>query len=248
MFARSLSSLRWLRRLLLAVVVTGSWTLANAAVYRGVWDPAYGPDFPNLGWGGSADFFVPESCIPSGDGVVLNNPFLWLPNCAGQAVVTSAQVQLYNLTGLPAVSATLDFDESTLDIIKLSFEDGNLDQLLTTPSAFVSPDGGYPGSLGVSSTTEFSLIFTLDTFLTRGGGPRLVWRDCGPSESEEYMAYSTNYRPPRCAGGINSNAAGNRPTFTITRVPEPATLGLVGVALASAASVGARRRRRSAAA
>ena len=41
---------------------------AQAAVYSGNWDPAYGGMFPNLGWKASATFDAPASCLGQADG------------------------------------------------------------------------------------------------------------------------------------------------------------------------------------
>lgn len=74
-----------------AAALAGALSLcstAQAAVYVGTWDPAFGADFPDLGWRGSAMVYVPSTCLPAGT-VVINNTV-----CLGQALVQSAQVEL----------------------------------------------------------------------------------------------------------------------------------------------------------
>src|SRR4029453_15640182 len=53
-----------LSMVLLTVAATlGSVGTAQAALYTGKWDPAYGAIFPNLGWEASAVFDVPAPCL-----------------------------------------------------------------------------------------------------------------------------------------------------------------------------------------
>jgi len=112
---RTSSLLRWLRPLLLVVTLCAG--AAQAAVYRGVWDPLYGAPFTNLGWRGTAEYYVPEGCISSGTEVVNN-----ASGCDGQAQVTSAQVEFYDTTDAGQETiATLIFDPNSLMISALSF-------------------------------------------------------------------------------------------------------------------------------
>ncbi|MCW5634780.1 MAG: PEP-CTERM sorting domain-containing protein [Rubrivivax sp.] len=203
---------RWLGRIVLVAAAVGG--SAQAAVYRGVWDPAYGAPFTNLGWRGTADYFVPDTCLPGGT-VDLDNTY----DCAGAAIVTSAEVEFYdvNAGGQPTL-ATLVFDPQSLIIGTLRFVSGELTQLTTTNSNYLAPDADL-SAFGVSWNTEFSLLFTLD-------GPRLAWRECYYSDYH----YSTHHYPPKCASGLNDNQQFPA-TFTITQVPEPGTLALAALAL-----------------
>ena len=62
---------------------------AQAAIYTGNWDPAYGASFEGLGWKGTASFFIPDACLASSG---------WIANtdgCAGGGMqVLGANVQL----------------------------------------------------------------------------------------------------------------------------------------------------------
>jgi hypothetical protein len=192
---------------LLAAAVAGS---ARAATYSGVWDPAFGAPFTGLGWRGTATFFVPDTCDPSGTAVISNSPL-----CGGNAIVTSAQVELYNdaAAGDPTV-ATLTFNPASMIIDTMSFVSGQLDQLTTSYSNFVNPPENL-SAFGVGSSVEFALFFDISAL----SGPHLLWRNCVESSFE-----------PICTSGIN-DAAQFPPEFTITSVPEPGTLALVCIGL-----------------
>jgi len=202
----------WIRRLtLMLAVFSGS---ANAALYTGVWDPTYGNPFNNLGWRGTAEYFVPDTCVPGGT-IDISNSI----DCSNAAIVTQAQVEFYDITagGQPTIS-TLVFNPASLIIGTLRYVSGDLTQLTTSSSNYVAPVEDL-SAFGVSSNTEFSLFFTLD-------GPRLAWQEC---YGYEYR-YSTHHYPPECSSGVN-NAAEFPATFEITRVPEPGTLALACLAL-----------------
>jgi len=207
---------RWLRRLaVLSVFVGGS---ANAAIYTGVWDPPYGSPFTNLGWRGTTDYFVPDTCLPVGTAVIDN-----FADCGGAATVTAAQVQFYDASVGPSAPtlATLLFNPASIVIIDLSFVSGALDNLSTSGSDFELPSADL-SAFGVGYATEFSLFFTL------GDGPRLEWRDCSYYGERSYTHYPSE---PECSFGLNDNVTFPVTDFTITRVPEPGTLALATLAL-----------------
>lgn len=212
------SALGWVRHL--AVMAAALAGTAHAAVYSGVWDPAYGSPFTGLGWRGTATYFVPDSCEPGGTAIIYNSP-----TCSGNAAVTSAQVVLYDdtMAGDPPV-ATLNFTPSSMVIGTMSFVSGDLKQLTTGVSNYINPTEDL-SAFGVGSGVEFALFFDMneDPALS---GPRLLWRDCTCLVAA--TAYYDN-DGPRCVGGIN-DAAQFPPQFEITRVPEPGTLALVGAA------------------
>lgn len=222
MLQRSHSPLGWLRGALVAVAAACTWCTANAAAYTAVWDPAYGAGVPGMGWAGRAEFDIPDTCIPgSGSGYQIVLDTVLSPSCGNQARVTSAEVDLYRLSDNSPLS-TLNFTSSWLflNVLALQFDDGALEQAVTTPSQLESAGFADVG-MGVSAGTYFQLLFTLD-------GPRLLeWYCRGYSCSKQSINDNENFRPD----------------FRVSRVPEPATLALVGIALAAAASGGMRRRR-----
>ncbi len=82
-----------------ATIVLCSAGPAQAAVYKGIWDPTYGTPFPNLGWKGEAFFDVPASCISQA------------ADWYGNTGVCS---------GLQVLSGTLSFYNASLDPLGLS--------------------------------------------------------------------------------------------------------------------------------
>jgi hypothetical protein len=192
---------RSVRQSAIALLVTVFSSSGQAAIYTGNWDPAYGAPFTGLGWRGTADLFVPSACQPSGTADVDN-----ATACGGAAVVTSAEVELYdiNAAGQPTLE-TLVFNETTLIIGTLRYVSGTLTELTTTLSNFLDPTSDL-SALGVPANAEFSLQFTLD-------GPSLGSRDCST-----------------CPVVFN-DAVNFPPQFTITLVPEPGSIALLALGL-----------------
>lgn len=178
---------------------------AQAAVYTGIWDPAYGAPFTNLGWRGDSTYFVPDGCELAGTGLVDN-----AAACDGQAIVTQARVEFYDINdSQTSTLATLIFDPQSMVIGQLSYIGGVLSALETSSSAFTTPVGSLL-DFGVEPGTMFSLRFTL------ADGPRLDWLSCPDNQD--------------CSRGTND--ATNFPArFTIQQVPEPGSLALAALAL-----------------
>lgn len=184
---------------------------AQAAVYTGVWDPAYGPPFNSLGWRGQASFQVPNGCVPTGTADLDNGQ-----DCGGGAQVTSALVEFYDLND--ATEATVDtlvFNPQSMVVSTLRFVNGQLTELESSFSNFLAPQVNLPG-VSPNPNLRFALDFTLQ-------GPRLAWRSCAATVND-------------CEGGYN-DSTNHPPRFVITQqgatVPEPASLGLSALALAA---------------
>jgi hypothetical protein len=193
---------------------------AQAAVYSGNWDPAYGGIFPNLGWKASATFDVPASCLASGDG-----SHLATGPCAGFSVL-SAQLSFYNI-GAPATILET-FNLSTIvNVNGLDIAGGQLVGIDTGFFGAVTPSGG-SASIAGSGAYAFSLILYNGTFA------QLVYAK--PTTTS-----------PLCAALPVSNTdcgySANASVGTITpAIPEPETYALM---LAGLGALGWAARRRS---
>lgn len=221
MFQRSLSSVRWLRRLLVAAAAVGTWSSAQAITYHGVWDPPFGSDFSDLNWSGDAYYDVPAAC----EAIGATYGFVFNASCAPQAVITSAQVTLTNR--ITNATTTLVFNPASMHIFALDYTGANLTDLWTDNSNYIDPATTLDGAFNWN--TEFSLFFDL-------GGPHLLWRECSTSSYYDGPTVTTNSThnspppPPRCSYGVN-DSRNFPPEFTITRVPEPGTLALACLGL-----------------
>jgi hypothetical protein len=140
---------------------------AQAAIYKGAWDPDFGPAFPDLGWRGEAQFFIPDACLAL-SGLILNTN----PCSASSMQILSAEVDFYRVSDPlnPASHETLNFNVPSDDVTAMQVIANQLD--------------GVFGSLGYmrSSTlplagapfTDFLLFFEGDVaqlaFVSSGEG------------------------------------------------------------------------------
>lgn len=206
---------------------------AQAAVYRGSWDPNYGSPFGDLGWRGEVEVSAPNSCITNG--WVLN----FAGGCNGGMQITSAKVELYGLTN-PSSMETLFFSGGYVGAME--FNGTMLTGLLTSP--FGTEKSSIAEAKFNGADTYFSLIFIDDL-------PQLYWFKNDPGAflldplAAPYLAFpgSLNYllcsRVSNGSGGLRNPPCGwatindeNRPTLRFSLVPEPGSLALVLTALA----------------
>ena len=206
--------------LLAAAAMLGSAGPAQAAVYTGNWDPAYGGIFPELGWRASAVFNVPDACLAIGNGT--NLPISGA--CAGFDVL-SATVSFYNIAdpGTNLQSFSLDPD---VIVNGINISGGALTGVDTGFFDYFVPTLGIAGG----GTYSFSLI------LFGGNLAQLIYAN--PQTTSPFCA-SFPVQGATCGMSVDP-AVGE---FTITAVPEPEAYVLM---LAGLGAIGLARRRRRA--
>ena len=208
----------------------GGTQSARAAVYRGSWDPAYGTAFPDLGWKGTATFFIPDACLV-GTGAVANLD----PCSSGGMKLLSANVYLYDAT----------HDLLGLNILEtLTFLPPNpyinsvyvTNNVLTWVNSRLSDPVVASASIAGGGAYAFDLQFLPSTT----NSVRLFHEPKGMDPTCAFDIPGVTYPDPRC--GYNDQSAANQPTMTLTLVPEPATVALVFAGL-GAVGLTTRRRR-----
>jgi PEP-CTERM motif len=218
-----------------AAALFGAVSPAQAVVYVGNWDPAFGGIFPNLGWRGTATFSLPSACDGL-TGTFLNSA----AGCGGGAIsILSGSVEFYNVSTPSVTLQTLNFTSPgavtsvtlatppTISVVpgstqligvKSSFSTGVLGTIVESQTATNS----YKFYLGFDGTTT-SLGYTLANF---GGF------DCGPPpDSDESCGYS-------------SVAPAVKFTRVTAAIPEPETYALMLAGLLAVGFAARQKQRR----
>jgi PEP-CTERM motif len=187
--------------------LTSAVAPARAAVVVASFDPAFGPAIPNLGFRGTAEFFIPDACFAIAGAVLNGNA------CSGNTMsLTTASVEFYNLADPFTPLLTTVFPGAGFTVLGAFFAGGvltGIDTNISVPEAVNINDAGPPP---VSFTGLMGLQFSIG----EEGGARLFICDPG-----NLLV---------CTDPAGSNVA----TATYTRVPEPATALLVALALGAA--------------
>jgi hypothetical protein len=201
-----------------AAATFGGTGTAQAALYTGTWDPAYGSIFPNLGWSATAVFNVPNACLAtSGNNLPVSGA------CAGFDVL-SAQVSFYDMANPGAVLETFNLDTDVI-VNGINIAGGALTGVDTGYFDYFIPTLGIAGG----GTYSFSLI------LYGGNLAQLIYAN--PQTTSPFCA---TLSVPGATCGFSANPAIG--VFT-TAVPEPETYLLMLAGL-GALGISARRRRR----
>lgn len=236
---------------LVALLALSAAGTAQAAVYRGVFDPTYGPAFPDLGWRGEALFNVPGNCGVTIETVVKTND----PDCSvdGLAYVQEASVRFYDVANPGVDIAEITWgtyggeaaaSADGVDLFQLAFVDGALDQVNASLDVRmpVPLSEAPPPFFATFEDYAFGLAFVIDV-----DACQLADVAC---ESTFYSGpVLSSFGPLDCDLEVDcefsrADVIANPPTFVITQVPEPGTLALVAAALMAGGSLRARRRGR----
>ena len=212
---------------------------AQAAVYGGSWDPAYGAPFADLGWKGTATFFIPDACL-LGSGLIQNTDV-----CSnGSMKVLGATVDFYNYTNDPTGSTVLEtliFDPlaPNVSVSRMQVTNG---QLVGVDSSIFAPLLA-TNLIAGSGKYSFSLQFTSDH------GAKLFYSEKTGDERRDTQDDDSDCNFSNF-GGPNTEECGvndfkNSPAtmkYSLV-VPEPGTYALVLAGLGAMGLVARRRRR-----
>ena len=185
----------------------GSFGSAQAAVYTGSWDPAFGSSLPSLGWKGEASFFIPDACLAMGAGLYSNSA-----SCsAGGMKLLSSDISFYNLSAPSVVLETLHYSTPATSLTFAMRVDAS-HQLSGVIGAF---DYLLPSNLSIAGgpNTWFGLAFV-------DNAARMGFL----SPQSPYFGFSELY-------ALSSGAPNTFITFA-PAIPEPSTYAMLFAGLA----------------
>jgi hypothetical protein len=245
--------MRGLSAMFVAIGTLGWVSAAEAIVSKKRWDPAYGVDLPNLGWSGTVDFEIQDSCLNT----ITSSG--WITNlttgCVGKLSISSATVTLYDIldpSGKPGPNpdimlsydgASAPFGGDNAQLTIRMYVD-----VLGTEKNLVAVEGGFllPEVVHKTSETSFAVAAGYDAaayWLNFNSNLENDFLSTGIPEDGYAFLTSCSYKYSKWSSGVNcSQNDGQSYPAVLSPVPEPETY-LLGLASFSVLGVWARRRR-----
>ena len=207
-----------------AVLGAGS---AEAAIYRGSWDPLYGGIFSDLGWKATATFDVPGSCLAQPDG-----SYAASGSCAGFSVL-SAEVDFYNYTVNP--------NPDTSPVLESFILNPNviINGIDITGGQLAGVDTGFFDSFiptGASASIAGNGLYSFSLILFGGNKAQLIYAN--PTTTSPTCA-----NPFTPVGGALCGVSATAATGVFAPIPEPGTYALMLAGLGVIGFVARRRAR-----
>jgi len=167
---------------------------AQAAIYSGNWDPAYGASFAGLGWKGTATFFIPDTCLASSG---------WIANTDGCA---GGEMKVLSDGRDPYISADsrfVVFTSKAPDVLKedvyLFDREAGFVRRISVDSTGARPPAGWSGTPSISGDGRLIAFASTASLRPATGNPavRVYVRDT--------LANTTNSVAPGWRPAISAN-------------------------------------------
>lgn len=218
------------------------WTLSvHAGAFVTNWDPEFNLDFStnigDLGWKGQAVVTVDDACVTQGGTTSVAFPQPWWGNC-NSANLDTLDLTFYDVSSGDNLVPTFHLVNPNTHILAIESADNAVSGIFTFPWLKFDNVEVY------GHTVDFWLLFTFD-------GPILkAQEDCYAGSHSSYSTTFSNKKkkcdpPLYVSANPNDPEAiknGTAPTVVWSRVPEPGSLVLVGLAAGVFGLISRRRR------